>query len=310
MGMIKEKPDKINGVCEYYDKSHTYIDKETDQKFISVTTLIHSYTNEFDPIFWSSYKAIEALLDAEHFAPIKKVLLATKKFNSKILKIYNIDEEEFARKQSEILQGYEDEKNKSCERGTKIHAELENSFYGKSKFDFQKKFNIPVVGDNFICRESFYDLLSVERGVFPEFLIYKTSSDGLLKVAGQIDLLIKDGNDIYIIDHKSNKEIKKKSFYDKNKKKNISMKFPLNHLDDCNYYHYTLQLSLYAYLIQQINPDFVIKNLTLNHIDHNDKVTLYDLEYLKEDVEKMLKHYKKQLKIKIELEKDKAICLK
>jgi ATP-dependent exoDNAse (exonuclease V) beta subunit len=78
-------------------------------------------------------------------------------------------------------------------------------------------------------------LLSVEKGVFPEFLIYKTSSDGILKVAGQIDLLIKDGWDIYIIDHKTNKEIKKKSYFDRIKKKSVSMKFPLANLDDCNY---------------------------------------------------------------------------
>ncbi len=65
---------------------------------------------------------------------------------------------------------------------------------------------------------------------------------------------------------------------------------------DTNYWHYTLQLSLYAYLLQQINPEFNIKLLKLIHVDHNDKVTEYEVEYLKEDVELMLKHYKKQLK--------------
>lgn len=308
--MIKGNPDKINGNCEYYDKEHVYIDSITKQKFISVTTLIHSYTHEFDGVFWSSYKAVEALLDEAAFEPIKKVLLATKKFNPKILTTYNIDKEEFARLQAEILQGYEDEKIRACERGTKIHAKIENSFYGNSTFDFSKNFKVPVSGTGFICQENFYDLLSVERGVFPEFLIYKTSSDGILKVAGQIDLLIKDGNDIYIVDHKTNKEIKKRSFFNQVKKSSVKMKFPLGNLDDCNFWHYTLQVSLYAYLIQQINPNFVIKGLILNHIDHNDKQTIYELEYLKDDVERMLKHYKKQIKIKEELNKDNPICLR
>jgi hypothetical protein len=49
--------------------------------------------------------------------------------------------------------------------------------------------------------------------------------------------------------------------------------------------------------------------LTLNHIDHEGKQTLYELEYLKEDVERMLRHYKKQIKIKEELNKDMPICL-
>ena len=32
------------------------------------------------------------------------------------------------------------------------------------------------------------------------------------------------------------------------------------------------------------------------HIDHNDKITEYTVDYLKNDVERMLKHYKKLLK--------------
>jgi len=71
--------------------------------------------------------------------------------------------------------------------------------------------------------------------------------------------------------------------------------------------HYALQLSLYAYLLQQINPEFEIKQLKLIHIDHSNKRTDYELEYLKADVQKMLQHYKKQLKIEIELNKDKHV---
>lgn len=73
------------------------------------------------------------------------------------------------------------------------------------------------------------------------------------------------------------------------------MKYPLNNLMDCNFYHYTLQLSTYAWMLQKINPNFVIKDLILNHYDHNGNNTLYHCEYLKHDVEKMLYHYKKSL---------------
>lgn len=64
------------------------------------------------------------------------------------------------------------------------------------------------------------------------------------------------------------------------------MKYPLNNLMDCNFYHYTLQLSTYAWMLQKINPNFVIKDLILNHYDHNGNNTLYHCEYLKHDVEK------------------------
>jgi ATP-dependent exoDNAse (exonuclease V) beta subunit len=61
------------------------------------------------------------------------------------------------------------------------------------------------------------------------------SKDGILKVAGQIDLMIKDGNDIYLTDYKTSHEIKKVAYYDKIKKKKDTMLFPLDNLDNTNY---------------------------------------------------------------------------
>ena len=83
------------------------------------------------------------------------------------------------------------------------------------------------------------------------------------------------------------------------------MKYPLNNLEDCNWNHYQLQLSLYAYMVQQINPELNIKELKLVHIDRNGKQTIYDVKYLKEEVERMIKHYAKSLKTKELLDRDK-----
>ena len=71
------------------------------------------------------------------------------------------------------------------------------------------------------------------------------------------------------------------------------MLYPLNNLMDCNFYHYALQISIYAYMIQKMNPDFEIESLKLVHFDHKNNVTQYEVEYLKDDVERLLKHYKK-----------------
>ena len=51
----------------------------------------------------------------------------------------------------------------------------------------------------FDCKEDYFKL-DTPKGVYPEFLVSVTSKDGLLRVSGQIDCLIKDENDIYIID--------------------------------------------------------------------------------------------------------------
>lgn len=294
--------DKENDNVIYNDQQHVYIDKTDGSYYISVTTLIHNYTNIFDSAFWSAYKALESLTDDVTFAALKKVLLTTKKFDPSILHKLSIDESQFNTKREEILQSYEDGKNKSCERGTKIHAEFENSMYQNPEKEL-KRYGL---GGKFSVKKGHYRL-DTEKAVYPEFLISVKSRDGVLRVAGQIDLLIKDGNDIIIIDFKTNKKIDRKSYYNKSTKRYECLKYPLNTIQDCNLMHYTLQLSMYAYLLQQINPDLNIKMLKLIHIDHSNKVEEIEVEYMKKEVEVLLKHYKKQLLIKEELSKDTPI---
>ena len=60
-------------------------------------------------------------------------------------------------------------------------------------------------------------------------------------------------------------------------------------------------------MLQKLHPEFVIKDLILNHYDHNGKNTLYHCDYLKDDVEKMLKHYRKELILKEKRDKRKEI---
>ena len=288
--MDKSKITKMNGNMAFEEDAHIYYDvTQPEKKFISVTTLIEKFGQPFDKEFWSAYKALEKLLSKSDFDIEKKSLLNTKKFNKTILEAYDIDENLFNKEQQAILDTWDEENRRSCERGTKIHAELENSFYKKGKDIDLSKYQI---GGKFECRKD-HTALDLENGVYPEYLISRVSDDGKLCIAGQIDLLIKKGNKIIIGDWKTNKEIKMKSFFDKNTRSTVKMKFPLNHLDDVNYWHYTLQLSTYAWMIQKLNPEFEIEDLVLVHFDHNDNMTVYHLEYLKDEVERMLAFYKK-----------------
>ena len=293
--------DKENADCVYSDEEHVYINKKDNSKYISVTTLIGKYSEEFDEEFWSSYKALEEIMDGDTFSILKKALLATKKFNPKILKKFQIDEELFTQKKAEIVAQYNATRNEACEHGTAEHLRKELSFYGKHDFDFGR-YGYKDLSGEYDCKKNYYEL-DLERGVYPEFLIAVTSRDGILKVSGQIDCLIKNGNEITILDWKTNREIKKESYYNRSTKQHQMMKFPLNNIQDSNYWHYALQLSLYAYLLQTLHPEFIIKGLKLIHIDREQKETEYEVPYLKEDVERMLKHYKRQLKIEQELDR-------
>ena len=84
--------DKENAECIYSDEEHVYISKKDNSRYISATTLISKYSGEFDGDFWSSYKALEEIMDGHTFSVLKKALLATKKFNPKLLKKFQIDE--------------------------------------------------------------------------------------------------------------------------------------------------------------------------------------------------------------------------
>lgn len=283
--------DKQNGNVCFNEDSHTYWNIKDNEKYISVTTLIHSFTQPFDKDFWSAYKALEKILPKDSWTIEKKSLLNTKKFNKSILDLYNISENDFNKEQQAILDMWEEENRKSCERGTKIHLELENSFYENPKDISLQKFGI---GGKFECKKN-YPELDLEYGVYPEYLIYRESDDGILRIAGQVDLIVKSGNEITIIDHKSNKKIEKKAGYNSSTKSTAKMKYPLNTLDDSNYWHYTMQLSTYAWMLQKINPNFIIKDLILNHYDHSGNNTIYHCDYLKKEVEQMLYFYKKQI---------------
>lgn len=197
--MDTSKITKQNGNIAFEEDAHIYYDvTNPDLKFTSVTTMIHSFTQPFDEQFWSAYKALEKLLPKEDWAIEKKALLATKKFSIELLDAYGIAENDFNKEQQAILDTWDNEKRISCERGTKIHAELENSFYNKSKNISLSKYEI---GGKFECRKDYTDL-DIENAVYPEYLISYVTKDKRMAVAGQIDLLVKKGNKITIADWK------------------------------------------------------------------------------------------------------------
>ena len=77
-------------------------------------------------------------MDGDTFSVLKKALLATKKFNPRILKKFQIDEELFTQKKSEILAQYDATRNEACEHGTAEHLRKELTFYGNHDFYFSR----------------------------------------------------------------------------------------------------------------------------------------------------------------------------
>ena len=282
--------DKADETVYYNDKLHKYWTRKSHQSCISVTTLIHNYT-VFDEDFWSSYKAIESLADPETFLGIKSLLLDSKKFNEGYLDMTNISKEDFLERKQEVLDEWAEKREASCLRGSAIHKNLELGHLAGDTKELQY-FGLGGVFNTNTTNQ----IAPGVQAVYPELLLSRISPDGELRIAGQADLIIIDGFDVYVLDYKSNREIKMKSYYDRKTKRSQMMVYPLNNLEDTNFWHYTLQLSTYAWMIEKIDPRFKIKSLTLIHYDHDGNVTTYDCEYRKKDVERMLAHYKQKLK--------------
>lgn len=286
--------DKVNGDVGFLEGPHKYVNlKDNSIQYTSVTTLIGKYEPEFDKEFVSKYKALERLIPATQWKKDKGGIWKAHKIPKEYLEVNEIDEKELIAIQQNILDEWAKTNKESCDRGTKIHSQLENSFYNAGSNITLKKFGI---GGKFTCKKN-YNELDMEYGIYPEYLIYYDDPKIDLHIAGQIDLLVKNGNDIWIIDHKTNKKIDTKGFYNSSTRTSERLNYPLGHLDNCNFNVYQLQLSTYAWMLQKINPEFVIKGLILNHYDHDGNNTLYNCSYLKDDVIKMLKHFAKQHKL-------------
>lgn len=191
--------DKQNGDICFNEDAHVYFNaKDHKKQYISVTTLIHKFEPPFDKDFWSAYKAIEQLVEPDYWKLVRKELLATKTFDVKLLKGYDINEDDFNAAQQNILDGWQRENLASTQRGSKIHLDLEHSFYAQKTDISLQKYGL---GGKFVCVEGKTEL-DLENGIYPEYLIYYESPDGKISLAGQIDLLVKEGNSFSIIDWK------------------------------------------------------------------------------------------------------------
>ena len=132
-------------------------------------------------------------------------------------------------------------------RGTKMHYQIEcyfNKLAITNNWDIDEKSwkenDLQVELGQF---RNFIDCLKEEGTLFPyrtEWSVFHEE----LKFTGSIDMVFKNNNGGFeIYDWKRSKDIKKHGF-------NNFVNPALIHLPDCNYWHYTMQLNLYKYILE------------------------------------------------------------
>lgn len=285
-------------------EEHTYKNKETGKQYTSVSKVLESFKNKFDKDYWSTYKAYEKVL-GKKFKTLKKGFPPYSNDLMFHLAQY-VDEKELIKARNEILAEWTTANKNSITRGNMYHKNQEkksyidgfqkNPFNNESypvyipenlEIDSEKITSTDVYKiDQFIDSEKketgVQNLYELEDGFYPELLLWNDK----YMIAGQADkVFIKTDKDtgiryIDIDDYKTNKKIKTEN-------KHQYMKSPLEYLSDCNYNHYRLQISTYAWMLEQFG--FEVNNTAFTHFNK-----MYQFQYMRGEVKKMLKVFKEK----------------
>ena len=185
----------------------------------------------------------------------------------------------------EIQAEWAEKARKSCIYGTKVHETCEDALTGAKNLrnkpsDDREK--IVMKNALTMCRR----LLSKGKPEGIEKIVF----DENLRLAGTIDLLFrtkKDGK-LWILDHKTNASIEKENRW------NSFGKPPIQDVPDTNYWHYSLQLNLYEFLMKSagyVQKDEPVGKALL-HITENG-VKTYLVNDMQKEIEKMIEYHLK-----------------
>ena len=288
---------------KFIEEGHKYV-HSSGEYYTSTTTIIGKYKEPFDSQYWSLYKAIERFVIETNGADVwdhykrkvgyKNVIPIYKKKakedNKAIINLY----------QQKILSEWEYEKNIACFNGSNFHAAKEKGWLEKTdhydgvRYKNWHKLGIQDMGDTNVNPKDLPD------GVYSELILWNNQ----YKAAGAADIVYIETVDgvryIDIDDYKTNKKIEEQSYYNKHTRCHKMMLAPLANVMDCNRCHYELQISTYAYYLECFG--FVPRYLNFQHYNNvgtkeEPKYKFnknYELEYKKEEVVKMLKHFNKK----------------
>jgi ATP-dependent exoDNAse (exonuclease V) beta subunit len=136
----------------------------------------------------------------------------------------------------EIMGTWEKKRDESASSGTFMHQQIE-AFYNEEPYDTTL---IPQEWRYFLRFHQSFSLLPYRT----EWYVFDEDA----KIAGSIDMTYKlapdNDTDLVIVDWKRTVDLKLDNKYQKGL-------YPVHHLDDCNFIHYSLQLNIYKYILEK-----------------------------------------------------------
>lgn len=187
----------------------------------------------------------------------------------------------------------------SLKRGKLIHDERENFLHNRG-FDHINDIRFPVFNLNIpIQKPKGLDYSRLCDGVYPELKVWRHD----WRIAGRIDKpiieTVNGSRFAHIDDYKTGKSISQESYRDWKTGQYQMMLGPLAHLMDCEFNHYTLQLSIYQFMLEYFGfkPGFrrIIHYRHRQEWMHEDpKPVIIHVPYMRNEVLMMLNHLKNE----------------
>jgi len=211
-----------------------------------------------------SYKSIDSAEGIDWISVTTIISSLKKGFDAKTIAVRvskNKRSKWFGIKPKDIEAIWKNESERATTLGTYYHNQREDDLCSLASME-REGVTIPVIAPSAESNGIRHALLQkLDSGIYPEHMVYLKS----VGICGQSDLVEVVNGKVNIIDYKTNKEIKTEA-YTNWEGVTEKMLDPINHLDDCNFNHYALQLSIYMYIILKHNPKLKPGRIFIHHI--------------------------------------------
>lgn len=166
-------------------------------------------------------------------------------------------------------------RDEAAEHGTLVHEELEECLQGVLDPLLDEVHQKTING------MAAYAVIRNNNGYPSQVKTEEIVVAPELGLAGTIDVQLLEGNKVVLVDWKTNAELKREGY------RGQTAQPPVNHLQHCSFNKYRLQLSTYAYMLENYYG-MEIKRMYIVHLPDNHNHEVIPVEYLKEEVEAMI----------------------
>lgn len=308
----------------FTEADHKYVD-ENNKVYTSVTTLLEKYKDKFDTEFWSMYTGLkDAGFRLKPYPEEQAIRLGSVKY-----KLADLKKEPYYVELQDLTKAmWKVKTTNACMRGNTIHNGIELGI-NKSRNDINAKDNdlityetnpfkygknistlndldaSPIATEFPFIYNILKPLVNAGATIFSEKRVYLSK----YQLAGTIDCPIIKGKYFSILDWKSNAADMHDTagYYLKEKIDGVWTKTdtwivtedtfnnPISHIPASKFHTYCLQLSIYAYIMEQWGYTLIDNGLAIVHYPLNKEPVYLRVPYLRNEVIALLTDHKRKL---------------